>query len=419
MADVNLNPGIAPNFTTTPSGIQNAEAPAPQEVAQSYTPLWMVNDSVGSNAFEMLGMRLPNASGDVAALLAQISLTLELSIDESEKNKALSGIARLASALGGYGINAIKEMVVRNEKAVEDTAARVADYGEASASLVSSRNSLNVTIANYNTQIAGLEAQLSALETQLSKAKDSEKPAIQAQIASVTASLLTARAERSQALASRKAVEISLAELKIETLGAQIADLEAQLAQAPADSDEATILTALIADLDGKLADMQDELSDLKSETYTESSGNSHYNATESKFSGGMTKAQDTLGDLLAAGYTALENLGTLALAIAAQTAASLNAANSVGAEGQREIAVERSFDDIADELQAASQRLQSALLNADRNGDASISRIEEIARGLLAAIADIVQALDGLDDTVPGAPPAGRTVGNRLRLEV
>src|SRR5689334_7604322 len=117
MSDVTLNPSITPTFTTT-AELQNVQAPAVEETTQSpsYTPLWMVNDSIGSNAFEMLGMRLPKASGDIATILTQISLTLELSIDESEKNKALSGFAKLASALGAYGVNSLREMIGRNEQ---------------------------------------------------------------------------------------------------------------------------------------------------------------------------------------------------------------------------------------------------------------------------------------------------------------
>lgn len=419
MADVNLNPGITPSFTSTPSGVQGAEAPAPQETGQSYTPLWMVNDSIGSNAFEMLGMRLPNAAGDVAALLAQISLTLELSIDESEKNKALSGLARLASALGGYGINAIKELIVRNEEAVAGTAERKAEYDEAAAGLISSRSELSTTIGNLNTQISNLEGQIADLQTQLSKAKDSDKPAIQAQINAATTTLNTAKADRTEALASRKEVDISLAELRIDTLEAEVTDLEAQLAQAPEGSDEAEQLGELISDLNSKLGAMRGRLTDLREETYTESSGNSRHNAIETNFNSGYNQVETTLAGMLEDGYTALENMGTLALAIAAQAAAGLKAEKSAGTEGQRELGVERGFEEIADELIAASQRLKNAMVSADRTGEANANRVEEMARGLLAAITDIVEALEGLDDTVPGAPPAGRTVGNRLRLEV
>lgn len=417
MPDVSLNPSITPSFTT-PS-VQSVEAPAPQETGQSYTPLWMVNDSIGGNAFEMLGMRLPNASGDIAALLAQISLTLELSIDESEKNKALSGLARLATALGAFGLAALRELIVRNEGAVEGAATRRAEYDEASAGLVTERNSLNTTIGNYNSQISGLEGQLADLETQLSKTKDADKPAIQAQINAVTANLNTAKAGRNDALADRKAVEISLAELKIETLEAQVTDLEAQLAQAPADTDEATRLQDLIDSLNGKLGAMRGALTDLREEPYTEGSGNSRYNTIETNFTAGFNQAQSTLGEILNGGYKAFESVGSLVLAIAAQAAASLNAEKSAGAEGHRELGVERNFEEIADELQNASQRLTSALINADKREDAKLDRIKEVARGLLAAISEIVQALEGLDDAAPGAPPAGRTVGNRLRLEV
>lgn len=417
MPDVSLNPSITPSFTTTP--VQGAEAPAPQETGQSYTPLWMVNDSVGGNAFEMLGMRLPKASGDVAALLAEISLTLELSIDEAEKNKALSGLARFAAALGGYGVKALREMVIRTEGAVEGAATRRAEYDEASADLVSQRDALNTRIGNYNAQISSLEGQLSALETQLSKAKDADKPAIQAQINAVNATLSGVRAARNEALAERKAVEIALAELKIATLEAQVADLEAQLAQAPEDTEEAAELGNLIDDVNSKLGAMRGRLDDLRSEPYTESSGNSRHNAIETNFNAGFNRVQATLGEMLKAGYVALEELGALALAVAAQTAASLNAEKSAGSEAHRELGVERSFEEIADELQAASQRLTKALINADKRDDAKLDRIEEIARGLLAAISDIVQALEGLGDTLPSAPPAGRSVGNRLRLEV
>lgn len=418
MSDVTLNPSITPSFTTPP-GIQSTPAPAEVAATTSYTPIWMVNDSIGSNAFEMLGMRLPRASGDVAALLAQISLTLELSMDEAEKNKALSGLARFAAALGGYGVKALREMVIRTEGAVEGAATRRAEYGEASAGPVSQRDALNTQIGNYNGQISSLEGQLAALETQLSKAKDADKPAIQVQINGVNATLSGVRAARNEALAERKAVEITLAELKIATLEAQVADLEAQLAVAPEDTEEAAELSNLIDDVNGKLGAMRGRLDDLRSEPYTESSGNSHYNAIETNFNAGFNRVQAKLGEILEAGYVALEELGALALAVAAQTAASLNAEKSAGSEAHREFGVERSFEEIADELQAASQRLTNALINADKRDDAKLDRIEEIARGLLAALSDIIQALDGLDDTVPGGPPAGRTVGNRLRLEV
>lgn len=421
MSDVTLNPSITPTFTTTTPEIQNLQAPATEETSPSYTPLWMVNDSIGSNAFEMLGMRLPKASGDIAALLAQISLTLELSIDESEKNKALSGFAKLASALGAYGVNSLREMIGRNEQGAADTAERLLDYQTASAGLVSDRNGLNTTIGNYNTQISNLEGQLAGLQTDLSKAKDADKPAIQAQIDIVTASLSTANTGRNAALTSRKAVEISLAELKIETLGAQITDLQAQLALAPAGSEEATTLTSLISNLNGKLSTMQDHLSDLKTKTYTEASGNSHFATTDSNFTGGFSSVQSTLGQLVSAGLTALESVAAMALAIAAQAAASFNASSSTaaGVEGQRDIAVEGSFDNISDELQAAGQRLTNMLINLDKSSEARADRIEDIARGLLAAISDIVEALEGLDAIAAGSPPAGQTVGNRLRLGV
>jgi TolA-binding protein len=432
MSDVTLNPSITPSFTTT-SEIQNVQAPAAEETKQSYTPLWMVNDSIGSNAFEMLGMRLPKASGDIAAILAQISLTLELSIGESDKNKALSGFARMASALGAYGVNSLREMIGRNEQGVTDATERVTDYNEASASLVSDRNTLNTKIGNYNSEISTLEHDISslqgeksALEEKLKNAKDSEKPGIQAEIDQKTASinaktadLNTAKTNRNQALADRKAIEISLSELKIETLAAEITDLQAQLALAPEESEEATKLTALISDLNGKLSSMQGDLSHLRTDPYTESSGNSRFASTDSSFTGGFSSVKNTLGQLVSDGLTTLQNVGTMVLAIIAQAAASLNAATHAGEVGQREIMVERGFEDISDELKAASQRLQNILLNPDRSGVTGLGRIEDIARGLLAAIADIVQALDGLDAAAGGAPPAGQTVGNRLRLGV
>ncbi|MDC9823027.1 hypothetical protein PRN20_04725 [Devosia sp. ZB163] len=421
MSDVTLTPSVTPSLPTTTPEIQNVQAPAPEATGQSYTPLWMVNDSIGSNAFEMLGMRLPRASGDIAAILAQISLTLELSIDESEKNKTLSGLAKLASALGAYGVNALRETIARNEAGLATVTERVADYGEASAGLVDDRNDLNATIASYNTQISSLEGQLSTLRDDYAKAKDADKPAILAQINSVTASLDTVKASRNEALGERKAVEISIAELKIGTLEAQLADLQAQLATTPAETAEATGLAILIADVGDKLTSMRSQLSALRTDPYTESSGNSRFASIDASFTGGFTNVQNTLGQRVSDGLTELQDIITMVLAIAAQAASSFNTsnANAAGEQGQREIAVERSFEDIASELKAASGRLHTMLLNRDKASDASLDRIEDVARGLLAAISDIVQALDGLDATAPGSPSPGLTVGNRLRLGV
>jgi len=421
MSDLTFNPSVTPSLPTTTPEIQNVQAPAPEATGQSYTPLWMVNDGVGSNAFEMLGMRLPRASGDIAAILAEISLTLELSIDESEKNKTLSGLARLASALSAYGVDALRETIGRNEAGLVTVTERLTAYGEASASLVGNRNNLNGAIAGYNTQISNLEGQLSDLQVAYSKAKDADKPAIQAQIVSVTASLNSVKASRNDALRERKAVEISLAELKIETLEAQIPDLEAQLATTPEKTPEATALTTLIADLGDKLSSMRSQLSALRTEPYTESSGNSRFASIDSNFTGAFTGVQSTLGQRVSEGLTELADVISTVLAIAAQAASSFNtsSANAAGEQGQREAAVERSFEDIASELKAASGRLHTMLLNHDKASDASLDRVEDVARGLLAAISDIVQALDGLDATASGSPSPGLTVGNRLRLGV
>jgi hypothetical protein len=393
-----------------------AEAPAAAEApkTQNYTPLWLVESGGTGTSFQMLGIRLPNANGDLAALLAEVSLTLEQNVEENQTNRAKASLASLAGALSGFARETLQAELTRKTQALADTKATQADFKARTQGPLASQAAKTEEIAGLRQDIAGTEEALENPDL-----SDDERTALEDQLDGYRTAL-------ADAYSSREAVDVSLAESRIVTLGREVDDLQAQFDRAPAGSGEATTIGTQLASKKSELQDARSDLDGFRNGAKTEAARDAFSAKVRSDVSGTGTDLQ-AAADAHQAGVnatqSAVQGLASLTLLVAAsaqsQFAADRNDDDTV--DGLRDQGIEKAFEQIVEGLDDAAARLAERLnRTADTDAARSDRSVAGKALGLLASVADLLAVLDGQSASPKAPMPVPPdTVANRIRVGV
>lgn len=215
--------------------------PAPTPFS-SHVPLYKTGLGQFGN-LGTLGIRMPKANGDIAALISQLSLTLQITTGEIDKNRSLSAIA---SSLRDFGLEALAAAFEQSKANLSRAESRNQAFTADKAEKEQNRAPLDNAIKNMKQQIANLEAAIAV-------APPEQKPALQAQLDTLRNSL-------GQLLQARSSVERDLAELAITALETRKADLTELMRQQEPGSDEYDRLSALRNDVNSRIVTMRQEL---------------------------------------------------------------------------------------------------------------------------------------------------------------
>jgi chromosome segregation ATPase len=403
-------PGAGALPGATPADVQVAGKTSAQ---QSYTPLWLVGTGSSQSLFQSLGIRTPNTTGDIAALLAQVTLNLELSDGEGRKDNALASLASLASALSAFGLDAMREVAENQRVGTEASGGTLKDIREKSAPLISDRNAENTKIADFKGKIATLTTQL-----QNPNLTPAERTQLQGQ-------LTTAQTGLNAALTKREGIDIKLANVLIDGLEQQISDAEASLKRLKPGSEEAGEASALLASLTSQLGTAEARLTAFVNGPRTEATRTAFSNSTIAALDGVATALASRLDNdekTYLKTTKDLEELTFQATASAANALAAYRAdrvQQDVDDTGQNK-GFEQIFGsvtertrDAGDKVTAAMETLRKRL--GDLADDSRSRSIERSALALLGTLATVVGAMSDTDHTVPTAP----VVANRFRLDI
>lgn len=409
---------IAPSILPTPGALAGATSADVQisgkaNVQQSYTPLSLVGSGSNQSLFQSLGIRTPNAAGDIATLLSQVTLNLELSDGEGRKDNALAGLASLASALAAFGLDAMRAVAENQRVDKETSSSTLKGIRDKSTPLTAQRNTENANIANFKGQVTDLTKQL-----QNPDLTPAQRTQLQAQ-------LNTAQTGLNTALTKREVIDIKLANVLIDGLDQQITDVEASLKRLKPGSDEAAAASALFASLSTQLSTAESRLTTFVNGPRTE--------ATRTAFSNSTIAALESSTNALAARLDTgeksyvktmegLEQLTFQATASAASALASYRAdrlQQDVEDTGQNQ-GSEQIFGSVIKQMRDAEDGNNAVLENLrkrldDLKDDGRSRTIEQSALTLLGTLATIVSAMSDADHTVPTAPVSA----NRFRLDI
>ena len=408
-----IAPSLHPAPGQLPGPLQASVEPTPTATQQNFTPLWLVRDPASQNSFQSLGMRMPNAPGDIAALLSQVSLNLELTVEEGRKNSTIAGLASLAAALSAFGLEAKREAAENLRETRDRAGETLAEVREKSAPLLSAQAAENAKIDAAKTQIAQLEARLS------------DPKVVGAERAQLQAQLNAARTGLDTALASREAIDIKLANVRIDSLDRQVEDVTAMLSKMEPGSEEADQAQALLTALSRQRDAAENQLEAFKSGPKTEAARNAFSHSNSAALNSATAALATRLDQYTASFATAIDDLEELTLQAMA-VAANATAAYQVERQQQgiddagHDAAVDRMFESLIKDLKEVGDRtnaaLDTTLQRLDDLQDGHRSRnIQQSALALLGALATIISAISGVDLDVPVVP----TVANRFRLEI
>jgi hypothetical protein len=195
-----INPGFAPIVPSqqdvVPSAAPAAAVPvAGTESTAPATPWFSIGQQRGFA--DLLGIALPSAPGDVATILARISLILEETTAEAEKNKVIVAMENARSLLGNGALEKLAAVMAAAAQKVEDNDAVLAvkrpqlqeqqaisdGYAADIATLNGQIDGLNSQIGTLNGQIGTLNGQIGTLNSQIAAlpADSPQRPGLIAQ----------------------------------------------------------------------------------------------------------------------------------------------------------------------------------------------------------------------------------------------
>ena len=402
---------LVPSSDPAPVSAATSQAATP---TQSYKPQWLVPSASGSSNFDMLGLPMPKASGDLAALIAQVSLSLESTVDEGRKMSAVAKLAGLASALSPLDNTALKSDLDKKQasedrakatKAALNTQATALGNERAAASGQVAQGAVDLRIqdervASANREIADLRLDLAA-----AKPGSTEATNLQQQITSKES--------------YRDAIQTSVSNTRsdITAYTNQVANYQKQI-----DAEKAK------KDPDKPNPEEITRLETAKSASQTNL--NQTYSNLKTAASNGLSADQATLAGTLttktaerAAAWTKLANSNVVGLALAQVAASAYQASQAQDNAGKasRDTGIDLEFQDIASELKDVSARKELTEAARDAEGDAFVdsarARAETVALALVRSVADIVAALlDVANLAVPKETGAGER--NRVRID-
>lgn len=412
-----INPVGPHTSSLSAEGVAGTTNAAGTEPTQDYTPLWQISTSSSSPSLALLGIRMPNASGDLAVMLAQASLSLEQSIDESRKSSAMSRLAGIVAALGAYDLEALKATVDRREKAVNDAQENLNKVNEETEGLLAEREAQNSRIQYHNDRIEDLEAALANPDL-----TDSQRTYYSAQLAGERAGLASALAERER-------IDIEIANARIDSLDRQAADLEARLAAEDPDSPEAAEIAAELAETRAQAADARQQLEDFQNGPKTEAARTEFSNSNAAALEAEIQDLSERLEvyrekHVIAKGELDIGTSLAVATIISATAWFNQSQTAEINQQGNRDLGIEREFEKIFENLQAAQEAASQKLENIAERQDLAAEdqrddRIRQLALGLVTTLSDIVSLIARIEPD--GLTPTSvlPTNGARVRLEV
>lgn len=402
-----------------PGAVPPAGAP-PQMPTKSappiYAPLLLAGGSDGGDAFQSLGLRRPNASGDIAALLARVAMESEEREGENRGNRLVNGFATLAA---GIASTELKAMRARVDALRDFSQASETNLDETRRQAVPLRGELDAE----NARVAVLRGEVATLRAML------EDPALPPEQAGQVQQLyLAAVQSHATAMEARDGIAIDLAEATILALDRDVAALEAYLGSLPATSPERSEVAAQLSAQRAEAEAARQQLAGFRA-------ADPKTDAMRDQFAAGVAARADALlADLGQQSADASEKhdgetrkLGVQsadALAVAARAAAAFRQAQTgrQAAEGARDVNFEKLFELIAGEAADADARIRHTLTRMDereagRVGDERERRIADLSTRLLDSLSTLLSTLSQMDAEIlaPPAPMAGR----RMRFGV
>jgi prefoldin subunit 5 len=329
-------------------------------------------------SIEMLGINLPRTPEDTSAILAEVQLALELTVDETRNNRAQAIAASFRSALSGLG-EIIKGLAALNAHYIDVETQKLAKEAERTEKVASreakiqTSNSLQSQINDKNDQINSLNGQISSLNGnidfyngQIAVAQATNNPAA---VAYWTTQRDAAVTQRNQLVQTRDAAVVQR-----DALVAQKQAVDAQIAQ----------LTTAIDQLTSAIETLQQEMEATAQE----------YENTQGAMFNVFTQ--------IAVFFRGLEPVNRLQ-------------------DAGRDLGIFRGFEDLTANVETfgAMTRLREAsedLMAQIRDEDAR-TRILHAAAGLLAGLADLVATLSGLEEPSANVREGALEHGSRLRL--
>lgn len=401
------NTALTVSQTQTPSG-------------QGGQPLYLGMDGFSTLAADVLGIRLPGTDGDIAALIAEASLNLEKSVDESRKSRAIAGLSGLSAALSTSGLQKVYDEWQNRRKTLNDAKATLNDVNGQLAPLKSTLDAQNARIDDDRARISNLQKAL-----QDPNLSDSERASLQVQLTAAQSSL-------ADDLAARKTTDVALANLRIAFLGAQIQDLQAQLSRAEPGSSDAAAIQDQIDALTSEKSQAETDLSAFQSGPQDDATltAFSEVNlAALEKDIADFTKKVSDYQKAYDAQSALLDSTTMTTMTAAASAAAEFTRQQDADttADAVRDQAIGRAFEGIAAQARAASAAQVKTFKVRNEHDqdivDSSIEdRVQKAAAALLGLVGDLLSTLSQLSGTqLPAVQIAASAsaAGGRNRLEL
>lgn len=410
---------VAPSLFQTPGTPVDQSgpitAPLPSRQSSGQTPLWLLGTGTSRNAFELLGIRMPQASGDIAALLAEVSMNMEATVAEGRKNRTIAGFAAAAATLVSLDVASLRETATRLQTAQEEAEATRDDLKQKTQAVLPAIDQLNGTISDRRARIGDIKSLLKN-----DKLTPKERQALENELGATQASLAAA-------LEARETKVIELAEIRIGSLQRQIADLKRQLAAVDPQSDEAKSIQVTIASVEGKLdttrASLADYVSGPRTEARRDAFSHDTVSATGQDIVGLESRAKD-YADRATEAFNVLGDAEMVLVGIAMRTATELRGNQQLNgaADLLKDKGIQSVFDSLMDELDRVGSKGNELLrrleetLEDDRRREILVGTF-----GLIGSMSSVASALrDIADEQLPNLPiPPGPSNLSRLRLEV
>ncbi|WAJ30500.1 hypothetical protein [Antarcticirhabdus aurantiaca] len=379
----------------------SGSAPAAERTALP-RPQWQIPNAGSGTNYEMLGLPMPRSNGDLAALLAQVSLSLERTTDEARKSEAIARLAGLAAQLTQFDLAPLGATVDRTTATRQRAEATEASLRAATDPLIAQRGGATSDAARAEidlqimaARIASLDARAADLRADLAAAPTvADKASIQAKLDDVIAARTTLAETRTGFADTFSAIERNQALLDAERA-----------------KPEKERNGTLIASLSSWLSTARENLPSVYSQLAAQGVPAV---AADLTTLAGNTSSSRTLEQ---AARTALNTASTIAVAVA-RAAAAAYAATSTSENNQaaeRDIGIDRTFVDIADTSKQIAARLsavdEARASNIEENEKAGEQRLAALAAALVSALANIASVLASTGSLASGdaasAPPS------------
>lgn len=406
-------PAIAPGGPAPAAGLPAQET---KSGGPAYAPLMLAGGGYGADAFQSLGLRRPNASGDVAALLARVAMEAEEREGENRSNRLVNSFAVLAASIAS---TELRDLRARVDALRDFSGAAETNLGGTTEQITPLRGELDAE----NVRIAELRGRMAALLAVLADpALPPEQRALVLQI------YLAVVQEHDAMMSARDGTAIELAEATIGGLDRDIAALETYLETLPSGSPERAEIAGLLSQKRAQADTARGQLADFRAASPRTHEMRDRFAAeTGARADAVVADLGQRSADASQKHERETRNLGIQAadaLAIAARTAAAFRQSQSgtLSQDGARDLNSEKLFELIAGGIGDADARLRQALARTDeqetgRVEDERRRRVAGLSERLLGSLSTLLSALAEIDADI--VPPPAPVAGRRMRFGV